>query len=365
MITKSAVLRIFRFLLYVVLIAGALLALFGILAKKSYLIERQIIIAAPVELVYDQVRYFRNFRVWSPWAGMNADIRIEGEDGALGAVYYWTGEDKVGSGSMVLKAVAPQRLDFEVSTEKPYRSTSPTWFTFEADSNQTLATWAFHIHISFPWNGLAMFTDVNTYVGKDFERGLENLKRHCESMMPRLYAGYEVREEERKEQSYAGFRQVVLLEQAEAFVREHLEKLDLLTRKRQLAPTGPMVALFWTIDSLTRQADIAVAAPVAAGQKTPPPLQVFTLDAGQYFWIEQQGQPNLNAAQKALTTYSNEKGRVPIPPTVAEYLQRSPAVQDTAQWTTRIYQRAAAPPLPAPTDSLDVNGNGANNHGEQ
>jgi uncharacterized protein YndB with AHSA1/START domain len=364
MIQKSAALRIFRFLLYVVLIAGALLALFGLFAKKSYLIERQITIAAPIELVYDQVRYFRNFRVWSPWAGMNADIRIEGKDGAPGAAYFWSGDGEVGSGSMVLKAVAPQRLDFEVSTEKPYRSTSPTWFTFEADSNQTLVTWAFHMNISFPWNGLAMFTDVNTYVGKDFGRGLENLKRHCESMMPRLYAGYEVREEERQEQLYAGFRQVVPLEQAEAFVREHLEKLDLLTRKRQLAPTGPMVALFWTIDSLTRQADIAVAAPVAAGQKVPPALQIFTLEGGQYFWIEQPGQPELNAAQKALALYLDEKGWVSIPPTIAEYLQRPPAVQDTAQWTTRIYLRAAAPP-PAPPDSLDVNGNGADDENGQ
>ncbi|MCS7036335.1 MAG: SRPBCC family protein [Saprospiraceae bacterium] len=364
MIQRSAVFRLFRFLLYVVLIAGALLALFGLFAKKEYLIERQITIAAPMELVYDQVRYFRNFRAWSPWAGMDADVRVEGEDGSPGAAYYWSGEGETGRGSMVLKTAAPQRLDFEVTIEEPYRSISPTWFAFEADSNQTRVTWVFRMRISYPWNGLAMFTDVNTYVGKDFLRGLENLKRHCEVMMPRLYAGYEVREQERQEQVYAGFRQVVPLEQAETFVRESLEKLDLLARKRQIAPVGPMVALFWTIDSLARRADIAVAASIAAGSKTPPALQAFTLEGGQYFWIEQQGRPDLNTAQKAVALYLNEKGWIPLPPTIAEYWQRAPAVPDTALWTTRIVWRAAAPP-PPPPDSLETNGNGANGHGEQ
>lgn len=361
MIKRSVLVRLFRFLLYGVLIAGALLALFGLFAKQEYLIERQIAIAAPPELVYDQVRYFRNFRVWSPWAGLQADIRLEGEDGLPGAAYHWSGEGETGSGTMVLKAVAPQRLDFEVSTTRPYRSTSPTWFVVAADSHLTRVTWGFRMQISYPWNGLAMFTDVNTYVGKDFARGLENLKRHCEVMMPRLYAGYEVREEERDEQRYAGFRLNVPLEQGEAFVREQLEKLTLLVRQRRLVPNGPMVALFWTIDSLAGQTDLAVAVPVAAGQQTPPQLQAFALDGGQYCWVESQRQPDLNAAQKALALYLEEKGRIGLPPVVVEYRRYWPTERDTAEWALRIGLRAVAPP----PDSTEVDGGQADDNGEQ
>lgn len=352
---KDTLVRALRLLLYVVLTAGALTALFGLFARKDYFIERQTTIAAPITLVYDQVRYFRNFRVWSPWAGMDAAIRIEGPDGTPGAMYYWMGEGEVGVGQMKLKALGPRRIDFEVTIDKPYEAISPTWFTFEADSLQTTVRWVYHMHIGYPWNGLAMFTDVDAGVGKDLSRGLENLKRHCEAMMPRTYNGYVVREEERSEQPYLGFRQRVPLAEVEAFLREHFERLDLLVRKRSLIPTGPKVALFWTIDSLTQEADIAAAVPTLAGQKVLGGLQPFTLEAGQTYWVEQMGMLDLGAAQKALALYLDEAGLVPLPPLQVEYLRRPPEVRDTAQWTTRIGYRAAAPPPPPDTLETEEN----------
>ncbi|MCS6929550.1 MAG: SRPBCC family protein [Saprospiraceae bacterium] len=353
MIQKSTLVGIVRFLLYVVLIIGALFALFGLFGKKAYRLERRITIAAPVDLVYDQVRYFRNFKVWSPWAGMDAEVRIEGKDGLPGATFLWSGKGETGKGSMVLKALATNRLDFEVATEKPYRSISPTWFVFEADSSgQTIVKWVFYMHIAYPWNGLAMFTDINRYVGQDFEAGLENLKRHCETMVPRLYAGYEVRAEECREHAYAGFRQQVPLAQVEIFIKEHLRKLDLLIRKHQLTPLGPKTALFWNIDSTAHQADVAVGVPIVANREVPFLVQrLFFLEGGPCFWVEQQGQLELNAAQKALMLYLEEKGKARILPLMVEYLSSSAVGQDSVR--LRIGVRAS-PALLSPPDSTEM-----------
>ncbi len=349
---NTGVLKPFRWVIYLLLTIGASWALAGVFARKDYLLVRQTTIAAPLDLVYDQVRYFRNFRVWSPWADMEATVTIEGEDGSPGAVYTWAGDGEVGQGRLVLKALSPQRIDFEVSTEKPYRSTSPTWFIFETDGELTTVKWFFHIHIGYPWNGLAMFTDVDAGVGKDLAHGLENLKRHCEIMMPRMYDGYAVYEEALQEQHFAGIRRTIPLEQVSSFLSEHFETLDRLAKRRRLVPLGPKTALFWAIDSLSRQADVAAAVPVSPDQKVPSSLQVLRLEGGVSCRIEQHAQPDLNTARQAIIRYLDEKGRVPLPPLQVEYMAYLPETPDTAQWVTHIRYRAAVPP-PEPIDTLE------------
>ncbi len=347
----NTVAKIIRALLYTALIAGALWALFGLFARKDYLIERQIAIAAPLELVYDQVRYFRNFRAWSPWASMDAAIRIEGPDGTPGAVFHWMSEDEeVGTGRQTLKSLSPHRIDFEINLQRPYATTSPMWFTFDTTDGQTIVKWYYHMYIGYPWNGLAMLTDVNAGVGKDFARGLENLKRHCEIMVPRTYNGYEVREEEHGEQLYVGFRQTVPIEQVEIFLEAHFQRIAPLIRKRSLLTAGPMTALLWIIDSLHQQADVAAAVPITTEQKVPSSLQAFPMEGGLYCWVELQGPPDLSAARKALSLYADEKGMVPVPPLQVEYTSRPPQVRDTAQWITRVRQHIAAPPPTPPNE---------------
>ncbi len=336
--------QLFRLLLYIALFGGAFFALFGLFGRRDYLLERQIAIAAPLDLVYDQVRYFRNFRVWSPWAGMEADIAIEGEDGSTGAVYRWSGRGEIGQGQLQLKALAPDRLDFEVRTEKPYRSTSPTWFTFEADGAQTQVKWYFHMHIAYPWNGLAMFTDINVGVGKDFSQGLENLKRHCEAMMPRLFEGYEVRKEEQVRRAYAGIRGQMALEQVPAFLEQQFKQIDALVQSGQLRAFGPKVALFWRLDSLSQQADVSAAVAVDSSTQPLPPLEVFLLEPGTSYWIKCADTLDLNAAQKALARYAEVKGQIPLPPLVVEYEQGAQPQKDKRLVPMRVSTRAAAPP---------------------
>ena len=73
----------------------------GLIAQKSFKVERSTVINAPYELVVDQIIHFKNFQEWEPWGHLdpNMEASIEGEDGQVGAIYRWNGNDDVGSGS--------------------------------------------------------------------------------------------------------------------------------------------------------------------------------------------------------------------------------------------------------------------------
>ncbi|MBK7936140.1 MAG: SRPBCC family protein [Lewinellaceae bacterium] len=158
-----------KFLLYAVLGLLALWLLLGLFARKEYHIERSTEIDAPITVVHEQISFFKNFKHWSPWNVYDPNMKtsVEGTDGQPGAIYHWTGNDKVGTGQQTLKAVTPNRVDMDVTFSD--WGTSPVYFTLEEKGKKTNVTWAMEMHVPFPWNAFAMLTDVNAFVGKDYE----------------------------------------------------------------------------------------------------------------------------------------------------------------------------------------------------
>ena len=97
--------KILRYLLYFFASIAAIIITMGLFAKKNYAIERSIDIKAPRDTVFEQIKFFKNFRRWSPWSEIDSDMKvsIEGTDGAQGAKFHWDGNEDVGKGFIELK----------------------------------------------------------------------------------------------------------------------------------------------------------------------------------------------------------------------------------------------------------------------
>lgn len=135
--------------------------------------ERSIVIDRPQEEVFEYVRYVRNqdhFGVWQ-LGDPHLQASEEGVDGTVGYTYTWDGE-KSGKGSQRITAIdSPSRVDMELDFHvgEPVRA----FFITEAISpSRTKVTWGMQGETPYPWNAMNLFFDV----GKDFEKGLENLK---------------------------------------------------------------------------------------------------------------------------------------------------------------------------------------------
>lgn len=332
--------KILKFLLYLILGLGVLWVALGLFAQKNYHIERSIEIDAPQALVYEQVQYFKNFEDWSPWSALDFKMKtsIEGTDGTVGAAYKWAGDKNVGTGQFTLAALAPERIELEVLFAEPYESKAPSYFTFRENDGKTTVTWAFDMHIAFPWNGLAIFTDIDAGIGPDYARGLENLKRICEAIAHKKYRGYEVAvEEEMPEHYYVGIRKTVAFPDMQQFFATTFSKAMEQVQKSGADMAGYPSGLFWSYDDSTGTADMAAAIPVAVNQKFGGGLQVFPVGGKQALIIEHFGAyEKTGEAHYALDDYMAEKGLQSIPPVIEEYVTDPGQEPDTAKWLTRI-----------------------------
>lgn len=150
---------------------------------SSYRISRSTSIAADPALVHRLVNDFHEWPQWSPWEGLDPEMERHhtGADAGVGAHYAWSGNRKAGAGSMEITDSGPERIDIDLAFDRPFKSTSDIAFLLVPTSTGTDVTW----EMSGEQRGLAALlgkvVSMDRLVGKDFERGLAQLKSTAEA----------------------------------------------------------------------------------------------------------------------------------------------------------------------------------------
>lgn len=169
----------------IAIITAGIIAVFLLVAAllpASYTVERNIRINQTPEVIYAQVADFNNFLLWNPWSSTDPDAKneISGTSQQPGHKWAWSGTE-VGKGYLTLTEVQPHtRILMELGFTEPWVSKAKETWTFEAAAGQTLVTWRDEGELSYPFAryfGLLM----DNMLGKDFEKGLNNLKKRCET----------------------------------------------------------------------------------------------------------------------------------------------------------------------------------------
>ena len=121
-------------LLIVVLVVVVGLALFINSRPSTYNVSRSATIAAPADSVFARLNDFHRWNDWSPWARLDPNMKTElsGAEAGTGAVYYWTGDKKVGEGRMTItESQPPSRVVIRLEFIKPFADVCTTTFTVE------------------------------------------------------------------------------------------------------------------------------------------------------------------------------------------------------------------------------------------
>lgn len=166
---------------------GALLVVFlGVVAIQpaDFRVTRKATMAAPASVVFAQVNEFRNWAAWSPWDKMDPDMKRSYGDTTMGvgAVYGWTGNDKVGEGRMTITESRPSEMILiKLEFMKPFAATNMTEFTFTPEGDQTVITWNMTGKNNFISKAFCLFMDMDKMVGGDFEKGLAQMKSISEA----------------------------------------------------------------------------------------------------------------------------------------------------------------------------------------
>jgi hypothetical protein len=151
---------------------------------NTYRVERSTKISAPSEAVFNQINDFHNWPAWSPWGKLDPGMKttFEGPEAGEGAAYRWTGNNKVGEGSMKITGSTPSsQVVIDLEFLKPFKDSSITTFSLAQEGDGTTVNWSMEGRMTFISKAMCIFMSMDKMVGPDFERGLTALKGVVES----------------------------------------------------------------------------------------------------------------------------------------------------------------------------------------
>ncbi|WP_445370202.1 SRPBCC family protein [Methylomonas sp. HW2-6] len=171
----------------VLILVAVALAAFAFIATRqpdSFSVSRSLAMAAPASLVFAQVNDLRKWDAWSPWAKLdsNAQNSFEGPDAGVGAAMRWSGNNKVGQGSMTIVHSRPDSfIRFSLDFVKPFKASNIAEFSFDSAGTETVVTWTMSGRNNFVGKAMNLVMNCDKMVGGQFEQGLAAIKRIVEA----------------------------------------------------------------------------------------------------------------------------------------------------------------------------------------
>jgi uncharacterized protein YndB with AHSA1/START domain len=146
-------------------------------------VERSAVIAAPADKVFALINDFHAWQTWSPWAAKDLAAKAEfsGSPKGMGAGFAWDGNRQVGKGRMeIVESVPAERVAIKLDFEKPFEGHNKAVFTLAPDSGGTRVQWVMTGPMPLISKVMCSFMDMDKMIGRDFEAGLENMRRVAE-----------------------------------------------------------------------------------------------------------------------------------------------------------------------------------------
>ena len=171
-------------ILYVLLALVVLWLIVAAFVSGDVKYEKSISINAPVEKVWQQTNTLKAMDRWSPWNDKDPQMKKawSGTTGQPGEKMIWNGNEEVGKGSQTVTKVdtAAKRIDTEMKFLTPYESEGQAYVTVVPEGSGSKATWGFTSQIPYPFTVMKLFMGMEEAVGKDYQTGLDRLKKLSE-----------------------------------------------------------------------------------------------------------------------------------------------------------------------------------------
>lgn len=190
-------------------------------------ISKSVDINASPEKIFTIIANFNNWTVWSPWLILEPEVQVTVSDDAK--YYEWNGK-RVGSGNMkIISEQKNQKVDYDLYFLTPWKSHAKVSFILKEKGDQTHVTWT--MESSLPWFMFWMKSQMEGYVGMDYDRGLTMLKDYIETdEVPSKLEFNGV--SDFKEITFVGVRNTCSMDKIEQSMKKEFEKLEEFTSKQ-------------------------------------------------------------------------------------------------------------------------------------
>lgn len=169
-------------ILIIILCIVAIPFVLALFKSNEFKLERDVTINKPKQQVFDYVKNIKNQDNFAVWMSLDPNMKKQytGTDGTVGFVSEWDSNHKqVGAGRQTITSIKDgERVDMKLEFLKPWKNVSDAYFTTNAlADNQTKVTWGYYNGtIKYPMKVMMVFMNMKNMIGKDFDKGLANLK---------------------------------------------------------------------------------------------------------------------------------------------------------------------------------------------
>jgi len=161
----------------------ALLLIIALFLKKEHYVNREIVINAPRQKVFDFLKLLKNQDKFNKWAKADPDRKWEykGTDGTVGFIITWNGNKNAGEGEKeIMNIVEGKRIETQIRFVRPMKTIADIIMETESLSdNQTKVNLINSGTLKYPMNIFIPLAEKN--FPKDMDCSLATLKKILES----------------------------------------------------------------------------------------------------------------------------------------------------------------------------------------
>lgn len=328
--------KVLKKILIALLVIVVIAAVVGWFIPAQMHVERSLVMAAPVENIYDQVNTMKNWEGWSPWKEMDPAMKITYNDipKGVGASYSWNGPE-TGEGTVTLTECKPNELILTTLDFKE-EGVSTSGFRFEKDGNETLVTWYFDFDAgSNPFKRL--FWLIGTGMMKDaFDKGLSGISAMADKTpAPKLAPPISVDLRTMPASNYLYVHDSASVATIGSKLGMHYGEIMEAIKKQGLEMGGPPFAIYYTESTSNWEMDVCI--PVNKAGKEEGMLKAGYYPGGNMVVASHYGPyENTPAGHEAAANYISSNKKKSIGPPWERYITDPMTEKDTMKWLTEI-----------------------------
>lgn len=178
--------------------------------------ERSIVIKAPKEVIFTNIKMFGNYKKWSPWLEKDSTAKtaILGTDGTVGAKYTWEGNKDVGQGEQTVSKIEENKTyETDLHFIKPWDGKATSYTRLEDAPDGVKVIWGFNSEMSRPFNVMGLFMNMDKAIGDEYDKGLNNIKSISEKeAINSTVKKYEIHEVTTSPKTYIGIKKTLTVD---------------------------------------------------------------------------------------------------------------------------------------------------------
>jgi len=172
--------KILKILIFSLLGIISLYVVANLLFSDKFEAEKSIEINASPIVVFEQINNFKNWENWDPWLQKEPSMKLQYNEisSGIGAIKTWQSNNSSNGKMEIIESSFIDIVKTKVSVEG--------WNSFEgilvlnSSENGVIISWKNSGNLDFLMRVMGPL--FNKMIGKDLEKGLENLKIYCESI---------------------------------------------------------------------------------------------------------------------------------------------------------------------------------------